>query len=60
MNEQLPIDAEALIDEITRYLAVVEVFRATDCEPTWRPEYTTPVLDVTRAVVPTHLEQSAH
>jgi hypothetical protein len=38
MNEQLPIDAEVLIDEITRYLAVVEVFRAVDCEPTWRPE----------------------
>ena len=27
-----------LIDEIARYLAAVDVFRALDCEPAWRPE----------------------
>jgi hypothetical protein len=29
---------EALIDEITRYLAAVDVFRSEECEPTWLPE----------------------
>jgi hypothetical protein len=29
-----------LIEEITRYLATVEVFRSVGCEPTWRPEPT--------------------
>ena len=33
-----PLDVEALIVEATRYLAVVEVFRAEHCEPTWQPE----------------------
>ena len=36
MNEAT--DAETLIDEVTRYLAVVDVFRAAAGEPTWRPE----------------------
>lgn len=38
MNEQLPIDAKALVEEVGRYLAAVDLFRAVDCEPTWRPE----------------------
>jgi len=29
---------EALIDEIQRYLAAVEVFRAEGCDPRWRVE----------------------
>jgi len=29
---------EALIDEIARYLAAVDLFRAEACEPTWLPE----------------------
>ena len=29
---------EALIDEIVRYLAAVDAFRAEACEPTWLPE----------------------
>jgi hypothetical protein len=37
MNEQWSI-SEALIREISRYLAAVEVFRAERCEPTWLPE----------------------
>jgi hypothetical protein len=32
------IDIAALIDEIRRYLAAVEAFRAAGCEPTWRPD----------------------
>lgn len=38
MNDQLDLDAEALADEIVRYLAVVDAFRDANCEPTWRPE----------------------
>jgi hypothetical protein len=30
------IDIEALLDEIQRYLAAVDAFRAAGCEPTWR------------------------
>jgi hypothetical protein len=30
------IDIEALVEEILRYLAAVEVFRAEACEPHWR------------------------
>jgi hypothetical protein len=33
-----PCIAEALICEISRYLAAVEVFRAERCEPKWLPE----------------------
>ena len=29
---------EALIREIARYLAAVDLFRAERCEPTWLPE----------------------
>jgi len=38
MNVYTPIDADALIREMTRYLVAVDTFRAQDCEPTWRPE----------------------
>jgi hypothetical protein len=38
MNEQTRIDPEALVAEVTRYLGVVDAFRAAGCEPTWRPE----------------------
>ena len=38
MNEQTRIDPEALIREVTRYLAGVDAFRAANCEPNWRPE----------------------
>jgi hypothetical protein len=31
-----------LIDEVTRYLAAVELFRSLGCEPHWRPESTRP------------------
>jgi hypothetical protein len=30
--------AATLINEIERYLTVVELFRAEDCAPQWRPE----------------------
>jgi hypothetical protein len=29
------IDIAALIEEIRRYLAAVDAFRAAGCEPTW-------------------------
>jgi hypothetical protein len=32
------IDITALIDEIQRYLAAVDAFRAAGCRPTWRPD----------------------
>jgi hypothetical protein len=38
MNGIFHIDSEVLIREVVRYLAVVDVFRAERCEPTWRPE----------------------
>jgi hypothetical protein len=38
MNRKLDIDCTALMREIGRYLAAVDVFRAERCEPTWLPE----------------------
>ncbi len=38
MTLTLDTDTKTLIDEITRYLAAVDVFRAAGCEPSWRPE----------------------
>jgi hypothetical protein len=38
MNERRHIDSEALILEVTRYLAAVDVFRTENCEPMWLPE----------------------
>jgi hypothetical protein len=32
------IDITALVEEIRRYLAAVDAFRALGCEPTWRAE----------------------
>jgi hypothetical protein len=38
MGRLATIDAQLLIQEVERYLAVVEAFRAEECEPTWRRE----------------------
>jgi hypothetical protein len=38
MTDSLTIRLDELVDEIVRYLGVVDVFRAAGCEPTWRPE----------------------
>jgi hypothetical protein len=38
MNEQTLIDREALVCEIDRYLAAVDLYRAEHCEPTWQSE----------------------
>jgi hypothetical protein len=38
MERREPIDAETLFDEVVRYLAAVDAFRAERCEPMWRPE----------------------
>ena len=52
-------DPNALIDEITRYLVVVDAFRAADCEPTWRPELTIAV-EPERKPRSSSIEKSAH
>jgi hypothetical protein len=49
MNEDHDIDTETLLDEIARYLAVVELFRTADAEPSWHPE---PVFEVQRLEAP--------
>ena len=36
------IDIAALIEEIQRYLAAVDAFRAAGCRPTWRPDPAAP------------------
>ena len=38
MDEQGHIESEALMLEVTRYLAAVDVFRTENCEPMWLPE----------------------
>ncbi|HEY6835853.1 MAG TPA: hypothetical protein VI142_05205 [Gaiellaceae bacterium] len=32
------IDIAALVEEIRRYLAAIDAFRALGCEPTWRAD----------------------
>jgi hypothetical protein len=39
MNDSLDTSTDGLIDEIARYLAAVDVFRAEGREPSWRPEH---------------------
>jgi hypothetical protein len=38
VNDEARIDRQALAEEMERYLAAVDVFRALGCEPVWRPE----------------------
>ena len=38
MERLATIDPMRLIQEVERYLAAVEAFRAEECEPTWRRE----------------------
>jgi len=38
LRDPRPADVELLIDEITRYLAVVDAFRAAGCELRWEGE----------------------
>lgn len=46
MNDTLDTNTEGLVDEIARYLAAVDVFRAEGREPFWRPEIVaTPTLE---------------
>ena len=40
MESRQLMDTKALIDEITLYLAAVDLFRALGSEPTWLPEAT--------------------
>ena len=46
MNSMLDPKTEGLVDEITRYLAAIDAFRAEGREPIWRPEAVTlPAVD---------------
>ena len=38
MEQPGHIDSEALILEVSRYLAAVDAFRTEDCEPMWLAE----------------------
>ena len=40
MSDELANVTEALIEEIGRYLAAIDLFRAEGCEPTWQSECT--------------------
>lgn len=60
MNDGPHTAAERLIDEVSRYLAAVDVFRAANCEPTWRPELAPSAmwLDAVERITP--IEARAH
>lgn len=38
MDDVLATEVEKLVDEIGRYLAAVDAFRAANCEPKWLRE----------------------
>ena len=59
MTSRIQIDTEKLLDEIARYLAAVDVFRSSDCEPTWLPE-TACAASRPPAVQPVKHAHSAH
>jgi hypothetical protein len=47
-----------LLEEIDRYLAAVDLFRASGCEPSWRPEVP-PSVRLTADTVARHLPWDA-
>ena len=51
MNDTLDTSTEDLVDEIGRYLAAVDVFRAEGREPIWRPEIVTAPMPEARSAV---------
>ena len=58
MNERQS-SPEDLIVEIARYLAAVDLFRAEQCEPTWRREVVSIVVE-TRGAAEVVRVSSAH
>jgi hypothetical protein len=46
------VDTRSLIDEIVRYLAAVDLFRAQGCEPTWRPDVLITVQTISTSAPP--------
>ena len=46
MNAIAHIDSDELLDEVARYLAAVDAFRAEGCEPSWRREAADPAVTV--------------
>ena len=59
MKDALPTVADTLMDEVTRYLTVVEAFRAAGCEPSWRVEWA-PIALEPEGGQRTSFEKSAH
>jgi hypothetical protein len=59
MTSRIHVETEKLLDEIARYLAAVDVFRGSDCEPTWLPETVCAAL-APPAVQPVEHQRSAH
>jgi len=60
MSNELTTDSEALVDEVVRYLAVVDAFRAADCEPSWRPEPDVIAIEREDERRTARIERSAH
>jgi hypothetical protein len=60
MNDSLTIRLDELVDEIVRYLGVVDVFRAAGCEPQWRPEVGAVAIERVDERPITQIETSAH
>ena len=60
MNEMTHIDRKKLLTEIARYLAVVDLYRAEHCEPTWRPESASLLAPEERLQVRAEHAPSAH
>jgi len=52
MNDRLDTDSKGLIEEIARYLAAVDAFRAEGREPIWRRERFPEVMRPTVAAAP--------
>ena len=48
MRSPDPIAGQELMEEISRYLAAVDLFRSSGCEPSWRPEDADPAVSLER------------
>ena len=61
MNDALDEDTDRLLDQIVRYLAAVDLFRAEGYEPSWRPEVvTSPATGLHSPLCPTSASTYRH
>jgi hypothetical protein len=60
VNGRLPIDPDTLLDEVMRYLAVVDAFRTLRCEPTWRSESEAATREPDSGRRTSRIDRSAH